>query len=299
MRVLVIVNPAARRTRPHLVRHVADTFSRDHKVDVALTTHRLHATELAAEAVASGVEAVVAMGGDGTLNEVLQPLVGTDVRLGVIPGGSTNVFARTIGLPHGIVHATHQLAEALTADRSRPITLGRANDRYFAFCSGFGFDARVVHLVEDRPRLKRALGQLGFIWCGLLAQARSKTDAITVEVDRQPFAEPAAAAVICNADPYTFFGPLAARVCARAELDAGLDLTTLTRRSLLDLLRVGRRALTGPTVDRLSFVRTWHDRHELVLRSPRPLPVHVDGDPCGETTTLVAVAVPDAVRLVV
>jgi diacylglycerol kinase family enzyme len=93
-------------------------------------------------------------------------------------------------------------------------------------------------------------------------------------------------AVCCNADPYTFLGPMPARLCPKASLDGGLDVTALTRTGYVDLLRVARRALTTDRVAELPQVRTWHDRSGYTLSSSRPLPLQVDGEFVGETRSV-------------
>ena len=157
MRVLVIANPRATSTSARQRRVVTDalsTASAPDNVRLALTTERGHASALAAEAMRAGTDVVVAMGGDGTVNEVVNGLLSDGVRpdlpgLGVIPAGSTNVFARALGLPRDPVESAAVLLEALMAGRRRAVTIGRADRRWFLFSAGFGFDAAVVARVEQ------------------------------------------------------------------------------------------------------------------------------------------------------
>ncbi|MEE8602583.1 diacylglycerol/lipid kinase family protein [Euzebya tangerina] len=309
MRILIVTNPVARRTRPHLTRWVANTLSDVAKVRVAPTTHRNHASELAAEAAADGLDAVVALGGDGTVNEVLQGVAGTDTRLAVLPGGSTNVYARTLGLSQRLVTATSILHEALETDRTRRVPAGLAGDRWFAWCVGFGYDAEVVREVESHPRMKRTLGQASFLLHGWGVRQRMHEQTIRIQagparpIGRQEDAPisttTAAAAVICKADPYTYLGPLASRMCPEATLERGLDCTAMTDLSLPTLLNVMRKALTGRHVRDLAAVTGWHDRETFDLSSDRPVAVHTDGDPVGRTTHLSVKLVLDAINLIV
>ncbi len=110
---------------------------------------------------------VVGFGGDGTLNEVATGIAGSDTALGVLPGGSTNVFARTIGMPNDPVEAVELLAGGIDAADFRPIGLGKVNGRFFCFHTGIGFDAAVVERVERRASLKRWLGHPLFITAGV------------------------------------------------------------------------------------------------------------------------------------
>src|SRR5690625_1857119 len=159
-RALLIFNPHATTTDDHVRRVIASALASEIDLEVHPTKQRGHATHLAAGAVHDGVDVVFSLGGDGTANEVLQALAGTNVRLGLLPGGGANVFARTLGLPNDPIAATSRLLDALHEGRDRTIGLGRAGTRYFAFNAGFGFDAAVVRHVEQRSRMKRALRQL-------------------------------------------------------------------------------------------------------------------------------------------
>ena len=123
---------------------IRKALSADHEVTLAETTRRGHATRLAMGAAAAGTDVVVVLGGDGTLNEAANGLAGTDTALAPLPGGSTNVFARQLGLPDDPIGATGLLLEALDQDRCRSIGLGVVNGRYFLFHVGIGFDAAVV-----------------------------------------------------------------------------------------------------------------------------------------------------------
>ena len=130
----------------HLARH--------HTVQVVETNRRGHATRFAEDAARRGLDCVVSFGGDGTLNEVATGIAGSETALGVLPGGSTNVFARTIGMSNDPAEAVKQLALALDTERIAPIGLGKVNGRYFCFHTGVGYDAAVVRNVERRAALK-------------------------------------------------------------------------------------------------------------------------------------------------
>ena len=158
MRALLVVNPKATTTtergRDVLVRALRS------EVDLAVeyTQRRGHAAELAPRAASDGYDVVVTLGGDGTVNEVVNGLLRdgpgpTVPALAVVPGGSTNVFARALGLPKDWTEGTGVILEALHTGRVRTVGLGRADDRYFTFCAGLGLDAEVVRKVE-RARLR-------------------------------------------------------------------------------------------------------------------------------------------------
>lgn len=149
----------SRRTRDVIVK----ALQADFKLETAETEGRTHATELARDAVDRDFDAVVAFGGDGTINEAAQSLVKTEVEFGFIPGGSTNVVARSLGVPRDPVEATAFVASHLRSGTTRVINVGRLNERYFLFCAGVGLDAEVVRRVEADPEAKRRRGEWFFL----------------------------------------------------------------------------------------------------------------------------------------
>ncbi|MFO8074760.1 MAG: diacylglycerol kinase family protein [Egibacteraceae bacterium] len=303
MRALLLYNPAATTTTPRVRDAIAWRLSAAVDLEVAPTKRRDHASYLAAGAAAEGVDVVVALGGDGTVNEVLQGLAHTATALAIIPGGSTNVWARNLGLPNDAEAATSRLLGLLTARQRRKVTLGVANDRFFGFAAGYGFDAAAVREVERRHALKRTVRQASFLMGGLVALLRTydrKGASITVaEAGAEPV-EGCKAVVCCNSAPFTYLGPWSADLCPDADLDGGLDLLGLTKLSLPVLLRVVHGALSaGGDVGALPAARRWHDADEVVLSSPVKLPLQVDGDYVGEEDRVVLRAAREAVDLVI
>lgn len=288
MRALLVYNPNATTTTPSVIGAITAALSAELKLEVEATERRGHAGHLAAGAVHEGYDVVIALGGDGTLNEIVQGVASTPTRVAVLPGGHTNVFARMIGLSKDPVKASHEVLRGLREGRERRISLGIANNRFFVFCAGYGYDAEVVRMVEGRPRMKRMLRYATFLWCGLLAKVGGRADAgqVTIQTGDEVPANGLRSAVCCNADPYTFLGPLPARLCPQARIDGRLDLTALTRAGYVDLLRVARRALTTDRVTELPQIRTWHDREGYTLSSVLPLPLQVDGEFVGEVESV-------------
>lgn len=288
MRALLVVNPWTRSATRRVLRAVTIALSSELKLGVETTTHRDHARELAAAAVDDGYDVVAVLGGDGTLNEIVQSLAFTPVRLGILPGGSTNVFARILGLGRDPIAAATDMLGRLRAGEERCVNLGRANGRLFAFCAGWGYDADVVQMVDARPRMKRAMRQATFVYCGALAKmaGRAAVRGVTVRAPGEEPTRDLSNVVCCNADPYTYLGPLPGRMCPEADLDADLDLTALTTARLAPLVRVAATALTGDGVPHLPYARNWHDRPRFTLTSPAPLPFHVDGEFGGKVTEL-------------
>jgi diacylglycerol kinase family enzyme len=298
---LLVVNPAATTTRLALRDLITAALAGTVDLEVAATRGRGHATELAAAARDRGARAVIVLGGDGTANEVIQSLAGTDVALGLVPGGGANVLARALGLPTEPVAATARLLGALRSDRRRRIGLGRADDRLFAFNAGLGLDAGVVHRVERSPARKQLLRQLAFAASAVTEWRAGEHGRGSVRVKLADGEElgPFALALVGNASPYTSLGDRPILVHPGASFDCGLDLLTVAPTSLARILLVAVGALTGGHHVELPEVTHHRDLPSLTLVGDRPLPTHVDGDPMPARRELRLEAVPAALDVLV
>ncbi|QSB15700.1 diacylglycerol kinase family lipid kinase [Natronosporangium hydrolyticum] len=309
MRALLVVNQQAtttsRRSRDVLARALRSAVD----LEVAYTRRRDHATTLAREAAAEA-GLVVVHGGDGTVNEVVNGLLTVGERatdrpaLAVVPGGSTNVFARALGLPGDWAEATGAILEALRDDRTRTIGLGRADDRYFTFCAGLGLDAAVVRRVEQARRRGRTSNP----WLYARATARQfvadrrRPAPITVEVPgggRDPHARLGAVAtvIVQNTAPWTYLGPRPIDPNPEASFDLGLDVMALASSGLAGTARTFGQLLAARRAPHGRQVHRWHDLSELVLRSETPQPFQVDGDYLGEREKIQLTAAPEALRV--
>ncbi len=283
-RVLLIVNARAGSVRARTKEVIAKALSADFKLDVADTMSRNHASELAGDAVDRGFDAVVAFGGDGTVNEAAQTLVGSGVALGVLPGGSTNVMARSLGIPRDPVEATAYLAERLRAGARRSINVGDIGGRYFLFSAGMGFDAEVVKRVEGDPEAKARSAEWTFLRKALAAgvgEYRGVDPWLTIEVEgREPVRT--LLAICCNGRPFTYFKRMPVDVCPEVTLDGGLDVFSLSRIRLATVPRVVWSVFVSRSHVRWRAARYLHDLESFTLTADRPLPVQVDGDYIGE-----------------
>ncbi len=291
MKVLIVVNPTASSVTPRGRVVITKAFEWLGEVRVASTTHRNHATELATEAVADGTEVVVALGGDGTLNEVAGALAGSEVRLAVLPGGSTNVFARAIGLSDDPIEAAAQQIAAL-ADREaheEHMGLGWANGRVFVFHAGIGFDAAVVHEVEKRGHLKRWIAHPLFIASAFRTWASyDRAARFQVSVESGPPA-PSPLTLVLNRDPYTYLGERPLSLARGIDFDQGLTVCRFASLSMPRIVATAARALTSPTgFTGSGFVRLSHAASEVVAETTgAPFAYQLDGDYIGETQRLV------------
>lgn len=300
-KLLLIVNSAATSVSPRTKEVIAKALAADFKLEVIDTTSRNHASELAADAVDRDFDAVIAFGGDGTVNEVAQGLVGTDVALGVLPGGHANVVARTTGVPVDPVEATAFVASRLRTRSGRRINVGRINERFFLFCGGVGFDAEVVRQIEAARAQRRASGDWAYVSKAVktaLTRYRGADPSITIEITgREP--QRVVLAVFANARPFTYFRRLPVDACPQARLDGGLDVLGLTKVRTLTIPRIAWSVLVSRHHPRWRITRYYHDLTEARLVADAPVPVQVDGDYIGEHVELELRLVPSALALLV
>lgn len=302
---MLVVNSFASSVTARNTVVVHQELSRAHHVDVVETNRRGHATRFAQDAAHRGVDAVIAFGGDGTLNEVATGVAGTGTALGVLPGGSTNVFARTLGLPNDPIASVHQLVAGLKDPANiRPIGLGRVNGRYFCFHTGIGYDAAVVRRVETRASIKRWAGHPLFIYAALRTWA--------FEYDRGhphfrlefldgpgPYEQIPNGyfTVVLNTNPYTFLGNRPLDLSPAATLDRPLVAVTFRTMRPSVILRTLMGALRGGGVEPSEHVDEHSGLTHFVVEHDEPFPYQVDGDYLGETCRLEFSHQPDAVRL--
>ncbi|MCY7365462.1 MAG: diacylglycerol kinase family lipid kinase [Frankiaceae bacterium] len=306
MRALLVVNPKATATTERMRDVLAHALASETKLDVVQTQARGHATSLARQAVVDGLDVVVALGGDGTVNEVVNGLLSDgpapgQPSLAVVPGGNANVFARALGLPGNPVEATSQLLDALRADRRRTVGLGQADDRWFTFCAGLGLDAEVVRRVERKRADGRKASPGLFVRQGVqqfFLHGRRREPAITVHADGL---EPTriGLALVCNSDPWTYLGPRPVRPCPTASFEDGLDLFGLRSLGTLTTLRHLRQILSAHPRPRGKAVYALHDVTGFRLTADRPMALQVDGDDLGDRSEVVFRSVPGALDVVV
>ncbi|MFM8267272.1 MAG: diacylglycerol/lipid kinase family protein [Ilumatobacteraceae bacterium] len=296
LRILLVVNAFASSVTARNTVVVHRALAKGNDVEVVETNRRGHATRYAQDAARRGVDVVVAFGGDGTLNEVATGVAGSTTALGVLPGGSTNVFARTIGLPNDPVAAVYRLVEGLAAGSIEPIGLGRVNGRYFCFHTGVGFDAAVVREVERRAGLKRWFGHPLFIWAAARTWVAGGGETFTVTT---PDASPVVGrfTVVMNTNPYTYLGNRPLDLSRDAGLDRGLVAITLRSLDVRTILRTVDDALRHGGVAGRDDIDVRTDLTEIEVTASRPVPYQVDGDYLGETARLEFRHVPDALRL--
>ena len=275
-------------------------LARHHSVQVVETNERGHATRFAKDAADRGVDAVVAFGGDGTLNEVATGLAGSRTALMMLPGGSTNVFVRSLGASNDPVTALQQFSAGLDHDNIHPISLGRANGRYFCFHAGIGFDAAVVELVERRASLKRIIGQPLFALSALQAWFRSydrKYPHFSVEIDGKKIPN-GYFTVVLNSNPYTYVGKMAVNLSTAASLDKKLVAVTFRKLTTPLMVRTIIQSVRQDQINASPGIDVRTDVEDVKINFSAPFPYQLDGDYLGEQTSLHIEHCPDALRLV-
>jgi diacylglycerol kinase family enzyme len=340
MRALLVANPAATTTSPQVRDVIAAALSSRCRLEVAATQRRGDGIALGAQAADDHLDLVVVLGGDGTVNEVVNGLmhgqaeeaegaegaeeaegagrVAQHPALAIVPGGHTNVLARSLGLPRDPVAATSRLLDSLARGSRRRIGLGRADERWFTFCAGLGVDAAVV------ARIERAREEGHRVHTHRYAAAAAAEFATSVwrRPGRLELTGPAGqhlsgvhGAFITNTAPWTYLGAWPVNPCPEASFDTGLDVFALTRSELGSTLGAVRSMLTPPvssapngrglsTRSRPAPAhgsRGWRRCHDLAWldeHADRPLPFQVDGEYAGARDQVRVRAVPACLDLV-
>lgn len=301
MELLLVVNPAASSVSPRVQVLVQSVFSQHHSVELVETTRRNHATRLAEDAARRRVDSVIVLGGDGTVNEVANGLIGSDTALAPLPGGSTNVFCRTLKLPDDPQEAARRSLQAMNSGLIERVGLGRANGRYFMFHTGVGFDAAVVEQVERQSDLKRYLNHPLFVYAAIKTWLRHydrKRPAFDIDFEDSKLS--GGFFLICqNTDPYTYLGSQGLSLSPATNLDTGLAAVTLMSLRADGLLRLAADALRPPRGLRANgIVDLRENLTGFVVRARRPVPVQVDGDFVGNSQRVVFEYEPSALALV-
>jgi diacylglycerol kinase family enzyme len=302
-RMLIIVNPYATTVSDRLRHLVVYALQGRFEVDAVDTEARGHATELCREAAHEGYDVVVAFGGDGTVNEAANGLLGSPTPLCCLPGGSANVFGKMLGIPGDVVDATEHLLAMADDWRPRKVDLGVVNGRCFTFASGLGLDASVVERVDANPRLKARLGPYFFTWVAVSTfMRRYLVSPPQLEVQAHGETFDGVTAIVQNGSPFTYFQNRPIEIADGAALDSGaLAGGVLHRATLLSMPSIAWRAFSPRAhVAGHRQVSPLADLHELTVRSAdeRPLPLQVDGDYLGEVTEAHYSIMPDALSVI-
>jgi diacylglycerol kinase family enzyme len=331
-RMLIIVNPYATTVSDGLRHLVVHALQGRYEVDAVDTEARGHATTLCREAAHEGYDVVVAFGGDGTVNEAANGLIGSSTPLTCLPGGSANVFGKMLGIPGELVDATEHLLAMADDWQPRKVDIGMVNGRCFTFASGLGLDASVVERVDSNPHLKARYGPWFFTWAAISTFIRRyllRPPRLVVHVGAESLpahsggkrsrkarrwrsrkAELGASdralhgvtAVVQNGSPFTYFQNRPIEIAEDTTLDSGtLSGAVLHRARPIDMPFIAWRAFSKRAhLARHRQITPVPGITELTVASAdgKLLPLQVDGDYLGEVAEARYSIVPRALNVV-
>ncbi len=297
-KVCLIYNPTAGPRDVEFEIEQVQDYLRRHgcQVDLRMTHFAGEGIELARRAAVDRYDAVWVAGGDGTLNEAVNGLVGTRTALGALPIGTGNVWAKELGLPVYTLTNPHRLlaaAQLMYEAAVRTVDVGRAGDRYFMLWAGIGFDAQVATEIETRDRPTKRLGILPYIVAALQVSRDFHGEPTTVWADGKKIRGRTLLVVVSNTQLYG--GVL--RIAPAAQLDDGyLDVCVFKGFGTQDILAhvlgvFSGRHLRDPKV---KFLRA----RRVQIDARRPWPVQVDGDHIGHTPMTFQV-IPSALKVLI
>lgn len=309
MRAVLIVNPNATSTTAAGRDLLAHALESRVELTVAHTDHRGHAVEIAHEAAAQGVDVLIVHGGDGTVNEVVNGVVsaGRDAQapaVGVVPGGSANVFARALGISPDPIEATNQLVDLLGEYRRtgvwRRIGLMDCGERWAVFTAGMGVDGDVVAAVEAQRAKGRTVSASRYIRVAvreLLASVR-KEPTLTLHL---PGREPAPGvhfAFVSNASPWTYANTRPIWTNPGTTFETGLGVFATTSMNAWANLRLARQMFAAEPDPVARHLIRDDDLAWVRITSEVPVACQIDGDYVGPRETMTFTAVPDALAVV-
>jgi diacylglycerol kinase family enzyme len=316
VRALLVANPHATTTTAAGRDVIARAMAGEVKLDVLETERRGHAAEAAEEAVRDGIGLVVAHGGDGTLNEVVNgvlaasggrpgdPLDGPLV--GIVPGGSANVFARALGLPVDPLAATARLLELVGRRASTLVGLGHAQPdgggqgRWFTFNAGLGWDAEVVAAVERARAEGREATPLRYAATAVrqYVDQRRRPRSMTVEIPGAAPVDDVRLAFVCTTDTWTYLGSRAVRTNPGAVFGTGLGVFGLRDLGAGTVAATLRRVLRAGGDPRGRNVLRQDSVGEVRVRTAEPVALQVDGEHLGAHRDVRFRAVTGSLRVV-
>ena len=282
-RLLVVINPMASAVTSTACTVLLSALRSRFEVVPAVTDAKGHARALTQDAIASGMDAVVTFGGDGTANEVANALVGTDIPLRCLPGGSANVFCGVSGTSRELPEALNQLLAKADDWGTRTVDTGSVNGRRFLFNSGVGLDAAVLAGVDARPDLKRRWRQ----WWYATEATRKMLGDYRLLPPKLRFQDSdtisGVAVVVQNGRPWTYFGAHPVTVSSDAALTTGsLSATIVDLPRPWDYPTLAWRAFSGRGAEGHPRTTVRTNGEFTVTRSDgEPVDIHVDGDHIG------------------
>jgi diacylglycerol kinase family enzyme len=312
VRAVLIVNPNATSTTPAGRDLLAHALESRVALTVAHTDHRGHAIEIASDAKRDGIDVVIVHGGDGTVNEVVNGILGEcgqtpsagGPAIGVVPGGSANVFARALGISPDPTEATNQLVDLLGAYRRgvpwRRIGLMDCGFRWGVFTAGMGVDGDVVAAVEAQREKGRKVTASRYIRVAtreLLASAR-KDPALTLELPGRDAVSGVHFAFVSNSSPWTYANTRPVWTNPATTFETGLGVFATTSMNVWANLGLVRQMMSKKRKLEAKHLVRDDDVSWVRVTAEAPVACQIDGDYVGQRKTMTFTAVPDAVGVV-
>ena len=316
MRALLVVNPRATTTSTATADVIVGALAHELDLEVTFTTHRGHGVDLGNWALDNHLDAVIALGGDGVVNEVVNGILrdgsGPQVpALGVIPGGSANVFSRTLGIPGDPVEATGSLLRSAREGKFRRIGVGHATyddgSRWFVVNAGLGMDAQIIDAMERQRRAGKKASPGRYLVTTIQEYLSTRqSNPMTLTRSGSPAVEDVLVAIIQNTSPWTYFGSVPLDPCPHASFETGLDVFALRSLGPLATVHAATRLLTrvhrgssrGGRSGQPGSIVIWHDQAGFALQAGPAdravVPLQIDGEGLGSTHRATFTAHPDA-----
>lgn len=291
-RALLVANPAASGFTGGLHRTVVRLLSRRYDVETVWPTSPASTRDVLSAEVGAGLGLAVAMGGDGLVHHVAQSVAGTPTPLGIVPVGTTNVFARLLGVPSRPAAAARLLAgESRVSSEPTFALSGKREaetvDRRVLFALGAGADAAVVEAAEKEPYRKQGFGRLGFHYANTavsMIRSELRDAEPTLDIQSGERRGVGIGAMLQLREVYTYFGPFALRFTGTPPS----PITVLVVRQLR--LRRGpavvRRAIGRSGLGGMRGFDVWEGCDRVTVEAAEPVPVHADGEIVGRLTQL-------------
>ena len=312
MRAVLIVNPNATSTTAAGRDLLAHALESRVKLTIAHTDSRGHAVDIARDAAREGIDLLIVHGGDGTVNEVVNGVLGECGRVprpdapavGVVPGGSANVFARALGISPDPIEATNQLIDLLTEHRKtkswRRVGLMDCGEKWGVFTAGLGVDGDVVAAVEaqrDKGRTVTASRYIRVAVREVLASAR-REPSLTLHL---PDGDPIPGvhfAFVSNASPWTYANARPVWTNPNTTFETGLGVFATNSMNVWSNLRLVRQMLSQTAKIRASHLIRYDDLPWVRVSADTPVACQIDGDYVGRRKDLTFRAVPEALGVV-
>ncbi|MFN8673532.1 MAG: diacylglycerol kinase family protein [Candidatus Sericytochromatia bacterium] len=254
------------------------------KVDLIKTEYAGHAKELASKAIKDKYPVVISSGGDGTINEIIQGLAGSETLLGVLPVGTTNVLAKDLKIPSSYKKALEVINEL----NSEKIDLGLINDRYFVLMVGIGFDAKVMSEVDSN--FKKIAGLVAVVTTSPISMINHKQAHTSITIwdkhgKKQKIKMPSYQLIVCNSSTY---GNSIKVMKDSSIYDGLLDLIIFKSQNRYDFSRdlLTMAFFTKETFDEACEIIK---ASKVVIKTDPPMHVQVDGDSIGTTPVTIAI----------